>query len=137
MRTFFCLWITAVVVTVLLLLPLRGQAQPGMTDTLVVGWPKDQSTVSDPVHLFRWEAPFMSLTDSSDFDVVVVERLPGQNVIDALAANTPVYQIFHLADMQLLCNGLQSGKSYAWRLTWHITSQRPKYISRTFSFSVN
>jgi hypothetical protein len=135
MRTLFCLWITAVLV----LLPLRGSTQPGITDTPVVGWPKDQSTVSknEPVHLFRWAAPFMSLTDSSDFDVVVVERLPGQNVIDALAANTPVCQVYHLADMQFLCNSLQSGKSYAWRLTWHITSRRPKSVSRTFSFSVN
>lgn len=83
--------------------------------------PQDSGVMETPYPRFSWIPPApVTLFNDLNYDLVVVEVMPGQTAGSALQENLPVYNQQHLtsifSDYAASAKSLETGKIYAWKI---------------------
>lgn len=112
------------------------EVQPLSPPQLVT--PADKDSVSTAYPQFSWIPPApLNLFSRLNYDLVLVEVLPGQAVHEAIEQNVPVYSIGHYRDVVHLYPAsnrpLDTGRLYAWRI---VAKNESEFIdeSETWTF---
>ncbi|MBS1663439.1 MAG: hypothetical protein JST68_20520 [Bacteroidetes bacterium] len=95
------------------------EVQPLSPPQLVT--PADKDTIQTPYPQFSWIPPApLNIFSNLNFDLIMVEVLPGQATNEAIQQNIPVYTMSRYKDMVHLypASGrrLDTGRVYAWRI---------------------
>lgn len=89
-------------------------------DAPVLFAPSNGQSYNQQFPIFQWAPVNLPLTINSSYNLLIVEKLPGQSISQALAANPPHHQVslptgtFYQYPQDGL--PLQKGKEYAWRV---------------------